>query len=57
MNLAFLAPEIWEYPLVAFYALAGLALLFYARRDFKRMDWRRVLLLLGLFVTLARLSS
>jgi PAS domain S-box-containing protein len=48
MNLAFLTPEIWEYPLMAFYVLATLGLLFYARRDFK--DLRRLLLTLGLMV-------
>ena len=38
MNLAFLTPpEIWEYPLLAFYVLMALVLLFYARRDFGRL--------------------
>jgi PAS domain S-box-containing protein len=48
MNLAFLTPEIWEYPLLAFYVLVTAVLLVCARRDFKRLDWRRLLLLLGL---------
>jgi len=50
MNLAFLTPQIWEYPLLAFYVLVTLVLLAYARRDFKRLDWRRLLLFLGLLV-------
>jgi len=48
MNLAFLTPQIWEYPLLAFYVLVTLLFLVYARHDFKRLDWRRLLLLLGL---------
>ena len=48
MNLAFLTPEIWEYPLLAFYVLVTATLLVCARRDFKRLYWRRLLLLLGL---------
>jgi len=50
MNLAFLTPEIWEYPLLALYVLAASVLLVCAWRDFKRLDWRRFLLLLGLLV-------
>jgi len=50
MNLAFLTPEIWEYPLLAFYVLVTLVLLVYARRDFGRLGWRRLLLLLGLLI-------
>ncbi len=50
MGLAFLSPEIWEYLLLAFYGLATLALLIYARGDFGRLDWRRWLLLLALLV-------
>ncbi len=55
MGLAFLTPEMWEYPLVAFYALVILVLLVYARRDFKELlNWRRFLFLVGLIaVTLA----
>jgi PAS domain S-box-containing protein len=51
MNLAFLAPEIWEYPLLACYALATFGLLMYSRRDFRRLTWRRLLLFLGLLLT------
>ncbi len=50
MNLTFLTPEIWEYPLMAFYVLMTFTLLVYARRDFKGLGWRRLLLLLGLLV-------
>ena len=50
MNLAFLAPEIWEYPLLAFYVLLAILLLVYARHDFGRLSWRRLFLLLGLLV-------
>ena len=50
MGLAFLSPEIWEYLLLAFYGLATVALLVYARGDFGRLDWRRWLLLLALLV-------
>ncbi len=50
-NIAFLPAENWDYPLLAFYALAALVLLIYARRDFfKLIDWRRLLLFLGLLV-------
>jgi len=48
MKLAFLTPEIWEYPLLAFCVLAAIALLIQARRDFKHWGWQRLLLFLGL---------
>ena len=47
MNLAFLTPEIWEYPLLASYVLVTFVLLAHARHDFKR---RRILLFLALLV-------
>jgi len=48
MGLGFLPPEIWEYPLLALYVLATLALLVYVRRDFRHFFGRRLLLFLGL---------
>ena len=50
MSLAFLTPQIWEYPLLALYVLLTLALLAWAWRDFARLNWRRLLLFLGLLV-------
>ena len=47
MNLAFLTPEIWEYPLLASYVLVTFVLLAHARHDFTR---RRILLFLALLV-------
>ena len=51
-NIAFLTPEIWEYPLLALYVLVALVFLASTWRDFKRLlvDWRRSLLFLGLLV-------
>lgn len=48
MSLAFLAPEIWEYPLLACYVVVTFVLLAYARRDFTPLRWRRLLPFLGL---------
>jgi len=50
MSLIFLTPEIWEYLLLALYVLVMFALLICVRGDFKRLDWRRFLMLLGLLV-------
>lgn len=49
-GLAFLPRETWEYPILVFYVLVTFALLVYARRDFKRLGWRGLLLFLGLLV-------
>jgi len=43
--------EAWEYLLLALYVLAMFALFLYARRDFKRLIWRRIPLLAGLLVS------
>ena len=50
MNFAFLTPEIWEYLLLACYVLVTIVLLYCARRDFTRLNLRRLLLLLSLLV-------
>ena len=47
MNLAFLTPGIWEYPVFAFYALVTIGLLVCTRRDFQRLGLLKPLLLLG----------
>jgi len=49
-RLAFLQPEIWEYPLLALYALVAFVFLVRSRRDFSKLGWRRLLLFLGLLV-------
>ncbi len=50
VRLAFLQPEIWEYPLLALYALVAFVLLVRSRRDFSKLGWRRLPLFLGLLV-------
>lgn len=56
-RLAFLfPPETWEYPVLALYALATLALIIYARRDF-RLGWRGLLLLLGSWLAILLAAS
>jgi len=50
MDLAFLTPEIWEYLLLALYTLVTFVLLAYTWRDFSKLGWRRLFLLLGLLV-------
>ena len=46
-EVVFLDPKPWEYVLLAIYALVVLVLLFRHREDFKRLGWRRLLLLVG----------
>lgn len=50
-RLKFLPPGVWEYLLALLYAFTTLGFLFYARRDFLRLNWRRLLLFFGLMVT------
>jgi len=50
-RLTFLAPEVWEYPLLALYVLVALVLLVRCREDFKRLGRRRLSLFMGLLAS------
>jgi len=55
---AFLTPlKVSEYFLLVLYVLVTSALLVYARRDFRRLTWRHLLLFAGLLVVQLPLSS
>lgn len=56
-GLAFLQPEILEYPLLALYVLAAFLLLVRSRRDFRRLGWHRLPLFLGLLLTSLLVSN
>lgn len=47
-GLTFLQSEIWEHVLLALYVLVTIVLLVRSRQDFRKLDWRRLLLFLGL---------
>jgi len=56
-QLAFLTPEVWEYPVLGAFVLATLVLLIRSRRDFARLTWGRALLLLFLSLSPALTNS